>query len=268
MKLIVFGANGPTGRLLTAQALDEGHDVTAFTRHPDAFPLSPVRLRVVAGDVYDAESVAGAVRGQDAVLSTLGVPFSRKPIEVYSAGGRSIVAAMHRHDVARFVCVTSSVCATNPGRTGGLFFDKVVQPLVENTIGKMLYDDMRRLEDMVIATDLDWTIVRPSGLFETPGVTAYKLGEGHLGEQFTSRADLADCLLRQADDDTWSRRPVAVATVAVRPSIVQLIWREGIRKGAPDSASPRRFLPTSPQRVDRMAPGYRDFGRRRQPGPT
>lgn len=232
MKLIVFGANGPTGRLLTAQALDEGHDVTAFTRHPEDFPLSHVRLRVIAGDVYDAESVAAAVRGQAAVLSTLGVPFSRKPIEVYSAGGRSIVQAMHRHDVARLVCVTSSVCATNPGRTGGLFFDKVVQPLVANTIGKQLYDDMRRLEEVVTTTDLDWTIVRPSGLFETPDVTVYKVGEGHLGEQFTSRADLADCLLRQADDETWSRRRIAVATVDLRPSIVQLIWREGIRKSA------------------------------------
>ena len=34
MKLAVFGANGPTGRLLTQLALDEDHDVVAFTRHP------------------------------------------------------------------------------------------------------------------------------------------------------------------------------------------------------------------------------------------
>jgi nucleoside-diphosphate-sugar epimerase len=33
MKLAVFGANGPTGRLLTPLALDEDHDVVAFTRH-------------------------------------------------------------------------------------------------------------------------------------------------------------------------------------------------------------------------------------------
>ena len=33
MKLAVFGANGPTGRLLTQLALDEHHDVVGGERH-------------------------------------------------------------------------------------------------------------------------------------------------------------------------------------------------------------------------------------------
>ncbi len=44
MKLTVFGANGPTGRLLTQLALDEDHDVVAFTRHPGTFPIEHRRL--------------------------------------------------------------------------------------------------------------------------------------------------------------------------------------------------------------------------------
>ena len=57
MKLVVFGANGSTGRLLTKQALAEGHAVTAVTRHPEAFPLRDARLRVLGGDVFDLSSV-------------------------------------------------------------------------------------------------------------------------------------------------------------------------------------------------------------------
>ena len=72
MKIIVFGANGPTGRRLIAAALAEGNVVTAYTRKPKDFPISHRRLGVAAGDVLDAEVVAAAVRGQDAVLSTLG----------------------------------------------------------------------------------------------------------------------------------------------------------------------------------------------------
>jgi nucleoside-diphosphate-sugar epimerase len=53
MNLVVFGANGPTGQLLTKQALAEGHAVTAVTRHPEAFPLRDARLRVLRGDVFD-----------------------------------------------------------------------------------------------------------------------------------------------------------------------------------------------------------------------
>jgi uncharacterized protein YbjT (DUF2867 family) len=232
MRIVVFGANGPTGRLLTAQALDEGHHVTAFTRRPESFPITHPQLWVSPGDVQVADDVRRAVAGKEVVLSCLGVPFSREPVSVYSVGGRHILEAMKALGVDRFACVTSSVCEPNPGRTGGLVFDKVVQPLVVNTIGRTLYDDMRRLEEIVKASDVAWTIVRPSGLFDSGEVTAYRIGERHLAEKFTSRADLADCLLRQATDDTWVGREVAVATVAVKPSMLQLIWREGIRKSA------------------------------------
>ena len=44
MKLAVFGSNGATGRLLTQLALDEGNEVVAFTRRPDAFPIEHRRL--------------------------------------------------------------------------------------------------------------------------------------------------------------------------------------------------------------------------------
>jgi uncharacterized protein YbjT (DUF2867 family) len=55
MKLAVFGAKGLTGRLLTQLALDEDHDVVAFTRRPD---LSSAGIR---GAEPRGEGVAQAV---------------------------------------------------------------------------------------------------------------------------------------------------------------------------------------------------------------
>src|SRR5216683_1018211 len=107
MKIVVFGANGPTGQLVTKQALAEGHTVTAVTRHPETFPLRHVRLQVLRGDVFDLASVEQAVAGQDAVLSSLGVPFTRKPIAVYSQSVANIVQAMQHYGVRRLVCVSS-----------------------------------------------------------------------------------------------------------------------------------------------------------------
>ena len=92
MQIAVFGANGGTGRLLTQQALDAGYDVVAVVRRPAQFPLAHERLTVVEADIHDVEAVARAVAGSEAVLSTLGVPFTRKPIDVYSAG-----IAVRRH---------------------------------------------------------------------------------------------------------------------------------------------------------------------------
>lgn len=231
MKLTVFGANGPTGRLLTRLALGEDHDVVAFTRHPDAFPIEHPRLEVAAGDVHDATAVASAVEGADAVVSTLGVPFAKTPIDVYSDGIVNVLAGMHAAGAKRLVCVTSSALEEHPEPMGGFVFEKVMRPFVVK-LGKTLYADMRRMEDLVSHSDLSWTIVRPSGLFDAPAVTAYTVALDHATHRFTSRIDLADCLLRQALGDTYVRSTIAVATPSAHPSIVKLIWREGIRKKA------------------------------------
>ncbi|MFI5892437.1 NAD(P)-dependent oxidoreductase [Actinoplanes sp. NPDC051513] len=112
MRIVVFGANGPTGRLLTQQAITAGHHVVAVTRRPGDFPLRHERLTVEHADVRDSEAVGRAVTGADAVLSTLGTPFSRAPITLYSEGIRTITHAMAQHGVKRVVAVSSSATAT------------------------------------------------------------------------------------------------------------------------------------------------------------
>jgi uncharacterized protein YbjT (DUF2867 family) len=230
MKLAVFGSNGPTGRLLTQLALDEGHEVVAFTRHPDAFPIEHPGLEVAGGDVHDPAAVVSAIDGTDAVLSTLGVPFAKTPIRVYSDGIDKIIAGMRAAGIKRLACVTSSAVDPYPEPLGGFIFEKVMQPYVVNKLGKTVYDDMRRMEAMVSDSDLAWTIVRPSGLFEAAAVSEYAVAIDHIGWRFTARIDLADCLLRQALDDTYARSTIAVATPNAKPSMLKLIWQEGIRK--------------------------------------
>jgi putative NADH-flavin reductase len=230
MKLTIFGANGPTGRLLTQRALDAGHDVVAFTRNPDRFPIHDDRLVVATGDVHDPSAVTAAIDGAGAVVSTLGVPFTKDDVTVYSDGARNIVAAMHATGVKRLVVVTSSALDPYPEPLGGFFFEKVLQPYVVNRLGRTLYEDMARMEAIVAASDLRWTIVRPSGLCSAPDVSAYLVAPDHVAHRFTTRIDLADCLLREAVDDLHVGAAIAVASPSASPSMLSLIWREGIRK--------------------------------------
>lgn len=85
------------------------------------------------------------------------------------------------------------------------------------------------MEALVKNSGLDWTIVRPSGLFETPGVTRYQMAEEHIRRQFTSRSDLADCMLRQLTDDRYVRKVVAVATFAAQPNILKFMLGESFQ---------------------------------------
>jgi nucleoside-diphosphate-sugar epimerase len=228
MRIVIFGANGQTGRLATRRALDAGHTTVAVTRRPGAFPFSDPALTVAGADVHDADAVGDVVEDADAVLSTLGVPFTREPVNTYSRGTANIVAAMQSAGVTRLVVVSSTGAYPAPGRTGAPFALRLFEPVITNTIGKTVYDDIRLMESVVRDSDLDWTIVRPSGLFDLPHVTEYVAGEVDPVGAFTSRRDLADYLVALAAQ-RGSHDTVTVSTTAYTPTMWQMIRREAFK---------------------------------------
>ncbi|WP_328423107.1 NAD(P)H-binding protein [Micromonospora sp. NBC_00389] len=229
MRTVIFGANGPTGRRLTDQALAAGHEVAAVTRRPGSIPAR-AGLTVLTADITDPAAVDRAVAGSDAVLSALGVPPTRKPITVYSHGAANIIEAMHRHGVKRLVTVSSSVMDPTWRPTGEHFFNHVMDPLINRRVARTAHADMRRMEAIVGSSDLDWTIARPSGLFDHPTVTDYRVAQDVADGLFTARADLAAAMVAQLTDDRFVHRAMAVITTRVRPSILGLIWNEAVKK--------------------------------------
>jgi uncharacterized protein YbjT (DUF2867 family) len=216
MRIVIFGANGQTGRLLTRRALDAGHTAVAVTRRPDDFPIADPALTVAEADVRDGAALPAVIAGADAVLSTLGVPFTREPVDTYSTGTSNIVAAMRETGTRRLVVVSSTGAHPAPGRTGAPFALRLFEPIITKTIGKTVYDDIRRMETVVRHSGLAWTIVRPSGLFDGPHVTEYVAGQGDPVGAFTSRSDLADYLVALAATATDGDTVTISTTVAPR----------------------------------------------------
>jgi putative NADH-flavin reductase len=70
------------------------------------------------GDATQADVIEPAVAGTDAVICTIGTSFTRKPVDVYSASSRLVVAAMRRHGRQRLLVVTSSGVNPAHGRAG------------------------------------------------------------------------------------------------------------------------------------------------------
>lgn len=230
MRIVVFGANGPTGRLLTGRALAAGREVVAVTRRPEAFPRAHERLIVTGADVHDRAAVDAAVAGAGAVLSVLGVPYSMRRITTYSHGTAHIVSAMDRHGVRRLAVASSSAVEAVHYPDAGPFFNRVLQPFMTRVVGRTLYDDMRRMEALVRDSDLDWTIVRPSGLYELPAPTDYTMVEGHADGRFTARVDLAAGMLRLLDDDRYVRKVVSIVTTTDNPTMMDVIKTEAFGK--------------------------------------
>jgi putative NADH-flavin reductase len=227
MKLAIFGANGPTGRLATARALAVGHAVVAVTRQPRQFPINHSRLIVAGADVRDASAVADAVARTDAVVSALGVPFTRHRVDTYSAGAQNMVDAMRESGDRRLVVVSST--SVYPTRRQHVPLSlRFVEPVITKTIGKTVYDDMRRMEAIVQDSGLDWTIVRPSGLFDLPEPTDYQCGPIDPVGAFTARIDLADYLISLGTDSASAGRIVIISTTQHTPTLWQMVRQEAL----------------------------------------
>lgn len=228
-RLLVLGANGPTGRRTVQQALRRGHEVHALTRRPDTFPVRHERLRLVGGDATDRAVVDAAVAPCHAVVSVIGTSFTRQPVDVYSASAALVVAAMRRHGQHRLLVVTSSgVTAPQDRHADGQaasLVDRLTHPVFRRTFGRTVYDDMERMEAVVTASDLDWTVVRPPGLTDEPG-TGYATAETWIDGAYCARDDLAAMLLDQLDDQRYLRRVAAVTTPGLHVPTVQTIRRE------------------------------------------
>lgn len=227
MRIVVFGAAGSTGRILVDQALAAGHQVVAAVRRPEKIQPQ-AGLTVVKADVGDPATVRTAIAGSDAVFSVVGGKPTRQPVDLYSTAARNIVDAMHEHGVKRLFVVSSVVLEPGWRPSNAFFFNNVLDPLVNRVMLRTSHDDMRRMEQLVRDSGLDWTIVRASGLFSNHQRTQYEVQEDQADGLFTAREDLAASMLEQLDGNRFVQKVMAVITTQVRPRIAQVIWREAI----------------------------------------
>jgi putative NADH-flavin reductase len=237
LKITIFGATGGTGACLVEQALAAGHEVTAVVRDParlaarvgaaaQAVPAGQAhqgipagqayqgvpagqRMRIVTADVMDPAAIGPAVAGADAVVSALG-PRGTGPTTVSQDSARSIIRAMRDHGVRRLLTVSGSI-VTDAGE--GPVMRYLIKPLARRTGLRHVCADMRRAEDEVRASHLDWTIFRPPRLTDKAATGTYRTAiDRNLPRGYTvSRAGLAACMLTLLEDRSTVHRHVAIA---------------------------------------------------------
>jgi putative NADH-flavin reductase len=201
VKITIFGATGQMGHLLVRQALDAGHDVTAYARNPDRLQITHPRLSTIAGQLDNDDAILGAVSGADAVIEGVGA---------VSDGTRRIVAAMDQAGVKRLV-VVSTCSVPDPQDLPDAKF-KALVGFVKTVVPKA-YNEVRRAAEIVRASNLDWTLVRVAKLNDKTGTGNIKTGHyGHniVGLSIT-RADMAAFLLNQVTDDTFLHQAPAIS---------------------------------------------------------
>jgi putative NADH-flavin reductase len=209
IRLLIIGATGGTGQQLVRQALEVGHEVTAFVRTPAKLQIEHANLRVIKGDVLDYPSVESAMQKQNAVVCALGHQRWFYPNRILSEGTRNILRAMKACRVPRLVCESSLGLGNSAGRLG-LLGTFVFVPLVL----PFIFADKIRQEKLIEQSDADWVIVRPARLTNAAARGKYRHGRNvgnFILTRRISRADVADFMLKQLTDDSYIGSAVGVA---------------------------------------------------------
>jgi putative NADH-flavin reductase len=198
VKLLTLGATGGLGRQLVSQALDAGHDVTAYARTPSKIAARP-RLTVISGDLQNTGALAAAMRGHDAVISAIGRGQSFSSQGLIKKSVPPMLAAMNSAGVRRLLFVSAL-------GVGDSFQDSPIVPRIFfRTLLRDIYADKLAGDRLIRNSDLEWTIVQPAQLNDGPLTRNYQHGErlALRGMPQISRADTAHFLLdRLSDPDT------------------------------------------------------------------
>ncbi len=206
MQIAILGATGGIGGHVLDWALQAGHPVHALARDPQA--LSPAAgLTVTRGDALDETAVAEVIDGADAVVSALGPRGAKAPGLLAGAAGNA-VAAMQKTGARRLVCVS----AAGAYITGDPNMNWLIKTILPRVLARQ-FADVRAMEDVIRASDLDWTLVRATRLINRPGTGRYRVSPDYspAGGSKIARADVAHFIAAVLTEDGWPRAAPALA---------------------------------------------------------
>jgi putative NADH-flavin reductase len=201
MKIVVFGASGKTGTLITEQALAKGHHVTAYVRRDGSLLQQHPNLKVVTGSLNDTGKFKETISGADACVSVLGGNSLFKHSPEITAGIYTKVTLMEQEGVKRLVYLSSMGAGESR---------KIMRPLIRLFIADIMLRvplaDHTANEKRIAKSKLQWTLIRPAGLTNGPKTGRLKHGKSIeilKGNPQISRANVAAFIIRQLSDTSY-----------------------------------------------------------------
>jgi putative NADH-flavin reductase len=211
MHLALFGGSGRTGQLLTERAFAQGHTLSVLVRKPATYPYA-ARVTMIPGDAFDPAAIAATLEGADAVLSALGARSLGKE-DVLERAVPLLVRAMDEAKLKRIVVLGSAGALDSALDKQPAYRRWIVENLVYKTMLKWPVASQRAQIEALEASDLDWTMVMPPMLTNGRARGTYRIDGDALPRNGSSisRADVAEFMVQQLGNATWSRKGVYIS---------------------------------------------------------
>jgi uncharacterized protein YbjT (DUF2867 family) len=197
MKVFILGVTGGTGRRVARLLIDHGHAVSGLYRHPNqAAKLKQMGVRAFAGDIATISELdlARSIRETEVLVFTAGAGEhdDDSMIDAVDYGGvRKAIAAMRLAGLSRLLLVSVFPEAAREQCLGDSF---------EHYMAAKKKADVE-----VVNSSLDWIILRPSSLKDTPGTGTVSLALANFHTEIT-RDDVAATVVALLNTPKISRK--------------------------------------------------------------
>lgn len=197
MKIGIIGASGKAGNFILKEAINRNHEVTAIVR--DATKLKEKNISVNEKTVFDLTSAD--IKELDVVVNAFGAPLGEEQAHVDA--GHTLIEALKGTNTRAIIV----------GGAGSRYVDeaKTIQladtPEFPDAFVPTAKGQGRNLEELQATTDISWTFISPSAVFDADGqrTGSYKTGKDHLlvnskNESYISYADYAIAVLDEIEN--------------------------------------------------------------------
>lgn len=208
-RILVIGATRGIGLETVKAAVKAKHHVRAFARSANNLDVDDSHLEKFSGDATNAEDTARALKDIDVVIQALGTTSNRAYLsgtDLFSRATRTLIDAMAESPVRRLIAVTGFGAGDSRDHLGALY------GLAFHAALKRIYDDKDIQEQMIKASNLDWTIVRPGLLRDGPATYTYRASADPFDWRMggVRRADVAQFLMEEVETSQFLKKTPVV----------------------------------------------------------
>ncbi len=202
MKVLIFGATGGIGKHAVTHAQQKEYEVAVFVRNAAKVKIDGISI--IEGNIDNYDEVSRALQGIDAVIWCVGIPMTRTYEKMASLEGHKVLLkAMKAQGVKRLV----------DWGTPSMPFEKdkkslitVVPKILAGLFMPMPKKEMVAIGNLLMESDLDWTLVRFMAPKDTPYTGKVKVGFGDVKMKFAiSREDIAAFMVDQVESEEYVR---------------------------------------------------------------
>lgn len=216
--LALIGATGRAGNQVVKEALERGYTLRILARNPDKV-MKHDKITVIKGDALSKKSLNELLAGADAIVSTLGPAGINQSLKLAKESAKQwlcvnstklLLPIMEKHNIKRVLFTGGASLKTSQDKNSW-FMRLLLNKVAPKILGEMC-DDRQKEYQLLLDSNVDWTIARCGGITEDAGQNCLKTSIFKFQGGKVHPRQIAKFLIDNVNKSQYSKQAVYIAS--------------------------------------------------------